>query len=61
MKILVTGGLGTVGAGLIKELRTRGHHVVSCDTRHDADEIGFGLGSDLPMPLYARCNICNLG
>lgn len=57
MKILVTGGLGTVGAGLIKELRARGHHVVSCDTRHDADEIGFTLGSDLPTPLYARCDI----
>lgn len=57
MKVLVTGGLGTVGAGLIKELRTRGHHVVSCDTRHEADEIGFSLGSDLTTPLYARCDI----
>ncbi|MBI1760337.1 MAG: NAD(P)-dependent oxidoreductase [Acidobacteria bacterium] len=56
-RILVTGGLGTVGAGLIKELRSRGHHVVSCDTRHDADEIGFTLGSDLAAPLYARCDI----
>ncbi len=57
MNILVTGGLGTVGAGLIKELRQRGHHVVSCDTRHEADEIGFSLGSDLEKPLYARCDI----
>lgn len=57
MNILVTGGLGTVGAGLIKELRSRGHHIVSCDTRHEADEMGFSLGSDLATPLYARCDI----
>jgi len=57
MKILVTGGLGTVGAGLIKELRSRGHHVVSCDLRHEADEIGFSLGTDVEVPLYARCDI----
>jgi nucleoside-diphosphate-sugar epimerase len=25
MRVLVTGGLGTVGAGLIDELRKRGH------------------------------------
>jgi dTDP-glucose 4,6-dehydratase len=57
MKILVTGGCGTVGAGLIKELRTRGHHVVSCDTYHQPDEIGFSLGTDVEVPLYARCDI----
>jgi len=33
-KILVTGGLGTVGNGLVKELTGRGHHVVSCDLYH---------------------------
>ena len=33
MRILVTGGLGTVGAGLVNELRGRGHHVVSLDRR----------------------------
>lgn len=57
MNILVTGGLGTVGAGLIKELNSRGHHVVSCDVSHQPDEIGFSLGTDVEVPLYARCNI----
>lgn len=57
MRILVTGGLGTVGAGLIAELRGRGHHVVSCDLRHEADEVGFSVGTDLKVPLYARCDI----
>lgn len=57
MRILVTGGLGTVGAGLITELRGRGHHVVSCDLRHEADEVGFSVGTDLKVPLYARCDI----
>lgn len=57
MNILVTGGLGTVGAGLIKELRGRGHHVVSCDVRHEADEVGFSLRTDVAVPLYARCDV----
>jgi len=57
MNILVTGGLGTIGAGLIQELRSRGHHVVSCDLRHEADEIGFSLRTDVEVPLYARCDI----
>jgi dTDP-glucose 4,6-dehydratase len=57
MRILVTGGLGTIGAGLIKELRSRGHHVVSCDVNHQADEVGFSLRTDLEVPLYARCNV----
>jgi dTDP-glucose 4,6-dehydratase len=34
MRILVTGGLGTVGSGLLRELRSRGHEVVSCDLAH---------------------------
>ena len=57
MRILVTGGLGTVGAGLIDELRKRGHHVVSCDLHHQADEIGFSLRTDVEVPLYARCDV----
>jgi dTDP-glucose 4,6-dehydratase len=57
MRILVTGGRGTVGAGLVQELRGRGHHVVSCDLYHDADEIGFTVGTDVKVPLYARCNV----
>jgi dTDP-glucose 4,6-dehydratase len=57
MRILVTGGLGTIGAGLVKELRGRGHHTVSCDLSHQADEIGFSLRTDVEVPLYARCDI----
>ena len=55
--ILVTGGLGTVGAQLITELRGRGNHVVSCDLRHESDEVGFSLRTDVETPLYARCDI----
>lgn len=57
MKILVTGGLGTVGAGLVKELRQRGHHVVSCDLYHQPDEVGFSLPTDVADPLYARADV----
>ena len=57
MRILVTGGLGIVGTGLISELRSRGHYVVSCDLYHQPDEIGFSLGTDLEKPLYARCDV----
>jgi dTDP-glucose 4,6-dehydratase len=55
--ILVTGGLGTVGAGLVRELRERGHHVVSADLSHQPDEVGFSVGTDVAVPLYARCDI----
>ncbi len=34
MKILVTGGRGTVGTPLVKELRTRGHKVWTIDLAH---------------------------
>ncbi|HEX8709557.1 MAG TPA: NAD(P)-dependent oxidoreductase [Pyrinomonadaceae bacterium] len=57
MNILVTGGLGTVGAGLVKELRKRGQHVVACDLAHQPDEIGFSIGTDVELPLYARCDV----
>jgi dTDP-glucose 4,6-dehydratase len=56
-RILVTGGLGTVGSQLIAELRARGHHVVSTDLPHQADEVGFSLRTDVEDPLYARCDI----
>jgi dTDP-glucose 4,6-dehydratase len=49
--------LGTVGAGLIDELRKRGHHVVSCDLQHQHDEIGFSLRTDVELALYARCDV----
>ena len=57
MRILVTGGLGTVGTGVIRELRGRGHHVVSCDLHHQPDEVGFSLRTDVREPLYARCDV----
>jgi len=57
MRILVTGGLGTVGAGLVSELRKRGHHVVSCDIDHQPDEVGFSVSTDVSVPLYARCDV----
>jgi dTDP-glucose 4,6-dehydratase len=56
-RILVTGGLGTVGSQLVTELRARGHHVVSADLQHQADEVGFSLRTDVETPLYARCDI----
>lgn len=57
MRILVTGGLGTVGAGLIMELRSRGHRVTSCDLAHQPDEIGFCVGTDVEEPSYGRCDV----
>lgn len=45
MKILVTGGLGTVGTFLVDELRDRGHDVWSCDMFHHHD------------PQFLRCNV----
>jgi len=57
MRILVTGGVGIVGAGLVQELRERGHHVVSSDLPHQPDEVGFSLRTDVAVPLYARCDV----
>ncbi len=56
-RILVTGGLGTVGSGLIRELRIRDHQVVSCDLSHQPDEVGFSLRTDVALPLYARADV----
>src|SRR4030095_13946706 len=57
MRVLVTGGLGIVGSGLVKELRSRKHHVVSSDVSHQPDEVGFSLRTDVKVPLYARCDV----
>ena len=57
MNVLVTGGKGTIGAGLIEEMRTRGHNVTSLDSSHSADEIGFSLRTDVPDASYARCDV----
>ncbi len=56
-RVLVTGGAGTVGNGLVKELQERGHTVASCDRSHRPDEIGFSLRSDVEHPMYARCDV----
>ncbi|HYE15910.1 MAG TPA: NAD(P)-dependent oxidoreductase, partial [Pyrinomonadaceae bacterium] len=57
MRILVTGGLGIVGSGLVRELRSRGHHTVSCDLHHQPDEVGFSLRTDVETPGYARVDV----
>jgi dTDP-glucose 4,6-dehydratase len=57
MRILVTGGSGTVGTALVKELRKRGHEVVSLDHSHRSDEIGFSVRTDVKAPLYVRCSV----
>jgi dTDP-glucose 4,6-dehydratase len=57
MRILVTGGLGTIGAGLVKELRSRKHYAVSCDLVHQPDEVGFSVRSDVEQSLYTRCDV----
>jgi len=57
MRILVTGGCGTVGSGLVRHLRERGRYVVSCDLMHQHDEIGFSVRADIAAPMYARCDV----
>ena len=46
-----------MGAGLVDELRSRSHEVVSCDRSHRHDEIGFSLRTDVEQPTYARCDV----
>lgn len=57
MKILVTGGAGTVGPPLIAELGRRGHSVLSCDLRHGEKESGFSVRTDHPDSDYVRCDV----
>jgi dTDP-glucose 4,6-dehydratase len=57
MRILVTGGRGTVGSGLVPELRERGHQVMSCDLMHQPDELAFSIPSDVLAPGYTRCDV----
>jgi dTDP-glucose 4,6-dehydratase len=45
MRILVTGGLGTVGKVLVWDLRRRGHEVCVSDRGHHHD------------PMYQRCDV----
>jgi dTDP-glucose 4,6-dehydratase len=57
MRVLVTGGLGTVVQGLSRDLSNRGHSVLGCDLAHDADELGLSLRSDVVSPGYAPCDV----
>lgn len=57
MRILVTGGAGVVGAGLVRELRERGHHVISADLSHAEDEKGFSLRTDVSNPGHVRADV----
>ena len=56
-KILVTGGQGTIGSGVVKRLRSQGHHVVSLGRRHAHDQVAFSLKSDDKTGSYVRCDI----
>jgi dTDP-glucose 4,6-dehydratase len=56
-RILVTGGAGTIGQGLVAELRARGNYVVSCDQAHSGNEQSFSIRSDAARPTYVRCNV----
>ena len=47
MKIIVTGGLGTIGSPLASELRARGHELWVCDLPH------------APGTNYRRCDVSN--
>jgi nucleoside-diphosphate-sugar epimerase len=57
MRILITGGLGTVGVAVIRERRKRVHHVVASDLAHQSDEVGFSVRTDVSTPLYTRCDV----
>ncbi len=57
VRILVTGSLGVVGAGLTAQLRDRGHTVIGCDLSHQADEIGYSVRTDAPTATYSRCDV----
>jgi dTDP-glucose 4,6-dehydratase len=57
MRILITGGTGTLGRFLQKELAGRGHDVFVVDIAHGPEEVGFSLRTDVREPRYARCDV----
>lgn len=56
-KVLVTGGNGTLGSGLVEELRNRRYDVYAIDLYHHEDQIGYSLRTDAVDPKYARCDV----
>jgi dTDP-glucose 4,6-dehydratase len=57
MRVLITGGMGTLGRRLVHELRARGRQVFTIDVDHGPEEIGFSLRTDVREPSYARCDV----
>lgn len=57
MRILITGGQGTIGKTLYKELESRGHHVMSCDLFHAEEQLSFSIAPDVKQPSYVRCDV----
>src|SRR5438876_11739854 len=57
MRILVTGGKGTLGRGLVQEFQARAYCVLSIDLSHGCHEFGFSLRTDEKQPMYARCDV----
>jgi|SRR5262245_52503272 len=57
MRALITGGMGTLGRGLVQELQSRGHDVLSLDIGHGPEEAGFSLRTDVQAPRYVRCDV----
>lgn len=59
MKILVTGGLGTIGVPLCKELKERGHQVLALDRYHSFFQKSFSHTLIDSIPSYVRCDIAD--
>lgn len=57
MRILITGGLGTLGRTLQRELAAAGHECFVVDLAHGEGEVGFSLRTDVRTPRYARCDV----
>src|SRR5690349_16889744 len=57
MKVLITGGSGTVGSVLARELMAGGHDVIVADLAHSENEVGFSLRTDVAKPGYVRCDV----
>lgn len=56
-RILVTGGLGTIGIPLVKVLKADEHKVFVCDVGHHNTEAGFSISDLNPNAEYYRCDV----